>query len=128
MEQATTDGERVIVFRRDIKVLLRTRVREAIEMVLEEELDETLGCGRYERGGARFGYRHGTVERRVTTPNGPETLEVPRGRLVGEGGKSREFRSKILPRYARRCLEVDEAIPGAYLAGANSRRSRKALV
>ena len=63
----------------------------------------------------------------MTTPNGPETLEVPRGRLVGEGGKSREFRSKILARYARRCLEVDEAILGAYLAGANSRRIRKAL-
>jgi len=127
MEQATTDGERVIALRRDIKVLLCTRIREAIQMVLEEELDEALGCGRYERGGSRLGYRHGWVERRVTTPNGPETLEVPRGRLVGADGKSREFRSKILPRYARRCLEVDEAILGAYLAGANSRRIRKAL-
>ena len=28
----------------------------------------------------------------MTTPNGPEILEVRRGRLVGEGGKSREFR------------------------------------
>ena len=78
MQKATTVDGCVIAFRHDIKSLLRARVREAIEMVLEEELDEALGCGRYERGGTRFGYRHGTVERRVTKPNGPETLEVCR--------------------------------------------------
>lgn len=33
----------------------------------------------------------------------------------------------MLPRYARRAREVDEAILGVYLAGANSRRIRKAL-
>jgi len=55
MQKATTVDGCVIAFRQDIKNLLRARVREAIEMVLEEELDEALGCGRYERGGTRFG-------------------------------------------------------------------------
>ena len=32
-----------------------------------------------------------------------------------------------MPRYARRTREVDEAILGTYLSGANSRRIRKAL-
>ena len=32
-----------------------------------------------------------------------------------------------MPRYARRTREVDEAIFGTYLSGANSRRIRKAL-
>ena len=32
-----------------------------------------------------------------------------------------------MPRYARRIREVDEAILGTYLSGANSRRIRKAL-
>lgn len=127
MQKSTTVDETVIAFRRDIEGLLRTRIRQAIQMVLEEELDEALGCGRYERGGSRGGYRHGSVKRRITTPNGPQTLEVPRGRLVDGDGKSTEFRSKIVPRYARRCREVDEAILGVYLAGANSRRIRKAL-
>jgi len=62
MEQATTDGERVIALRRDIKVLLCTRIREAIQMVLEEELDEALGCGRYERGGSRHLLRARFIE------------------------------------------------------------------
>ena len=37
------------------------------------------------------------------------------------------FRSELLPRYARRTREVDEAILRTYLSGANSRRIRKAL-
>ncbi len=58
---------------------------------------------------------------------GAQTLEVPRGRIVDADGSSREFRSQALPRYSRRTREVDEAILGAYLAGANTRRIRKAL-
>ena len=58
---------------------------------------------------------------------GPQDLEVPRGRLLREDGSTGEFRSTILPRYQRRTEEVDEAILGVYLAGANSRRIRKAL-
>lgn len=52
---------------------------------------------------------------------------MPRGRMVEGDGGSREFRSEILPRYQRRTREVDEAILGAYLSGANTRRVRKAL-
>ena len=44
-----------------------------------------------------------------------------------ETGETTEFRSELLPRYARRTREVDEAILGTYLSGANSRRIRKAL-
>ena len=61
------------------------------------------------------------------TSYGLEELEVPRGRLMGESGTEEGFRSRILPRYARRSRRVDEAILGAYLASANTRRIRKAL-
>ena len=114
-------------FRQDIRSLLRTRVREAIEITLEEELAEALGCGRYERSGERQGYRNGSQRRTITTAYGPKDLEIPRGRVMREDGSSEEFRSEIVPRYARRSREVDEAILGAYLAGANSRRIKKAL-
>ena len=114
-------------FRQNIRSLLRTRVREAIEITLEEELAEALGCGHYERSGKRVGYRNGKQQRTITTAYGGKDLEIPRGRLVSEDGTSREFRSQIVPRYQRRSREVDEAILGAYLAGANSRRIKKAL-
>ena len=117
----------VIRLRQSIETQMRRRILEAIEVVLEEELTEALGTGRYERGEGRCGYRNGHEQRRITTAIGTETLAVPRGRLVEEDGSTREFRSEALPRYARRTREVDEAILGAYLAGANTRRIRKAL-
>ena len=54
-------------------------------------------------------------------------LRVPRGRVRHADGTTREFRSQLIPRYARRTREVDAAILSSYLAGANSRRIRAAL-
>ena len=127
MQEGTTGQSEVVRLRQSIETQMRRRILEAIEVVLEEELTEALGTGRYERGEARRGYRNGHERRRITTAVGTETLAVPRGRVTESDGSSREFRSEALPRYARRTREVDEAILGAYLAGANTRRIRKAL-
>ncbi len=127
MSKATTGEAEVLRLRQSIETQMRRRILEAIELVLEEELTEALGTGRYERREARRGYRNGHQKRRITTAIGTQTLTVPRGRIVGPNGSSSEFRSHALPRYARRTREVDEAILGAYLAGANTRRIRKAL-
>jgi len=127
MSKATTGEAEVLRLRQSIQTQMRHRILEVIELVLEEELTEALGTGRYERGDARRGYRNGHQTRRVTTAVGAQTLAVPRGRIADPDGSSREFRSQALPRYARRTREVDEAILGAYLAGANTRRIRRAL-
>lgn len=119
--------EQVLAFRQDIRELLQRRVLEAVEGVLEEELSLALGTSRYERSAVRRGYRNGSERRRITTGEGIRELEVPRGRVKAAGGKTKEFRSRLLSRYARRSAEVDEAILACYLAGANSRRIRKAL-
>ena len=71
----------------------------------------------------RRGYRNGAETRRVTTSVGTRELRVPRARVRDEEtGETTEFRSELLPRYARRTREVDEAILGTYLSGTNSRR------
>jgi transposase-like protein len=127
MSKDTTGGADVIRLRRNVQDLLRRRVLEAVPTVLEEELSEALGTGRYERSEARHGYRNGHERRRITTAVGTQELAVARGRVDHEDGGTREFRSEILPRYQRRTREVDEAILDAYLAGANTRRIRKAL-
>jgi len=128
MSETTTGEAEVLRLRQSIETQMRRRILEAIELVLEEELTDALGTSRYERGDARRGYRNGHQARRVTTAVGAQTLEVPRARIANPDGSSREFRSQALPRYARRTREVDEAILGAYLAGANTRRIRKALM
>jgi transposase-like protein len=126
-QQDSTSDAQVVQLRQDIRSILRRRLREAVEIVLEEELSAALGSGWYERSEGRRGYRNGSETRRVTTAAGDQSIRVPRGRLVGADGSQQEFRSEILPRYARRTKQVDEAILSVYLAGGNSRRIRKAL-
>jgi len=125
MNEDTTSE--VIQLRLSIRALLQRRILEAVEMVLEEEMAEALGVARHERAEARRGYRNGYTERRITTANGAQTIRVPRARIDAEDGTTSEFHSEVLPRYQRRSKAVDDAILGAYLAGANSRRIRKAL-
>jgi transposase-like protein len=127
MKQGSTAEAEVIRLRQSISELLHRKVLEAVEFVLEAELTEALGIGRYGRSEERRGYRNGHEVRSLTTEVGPQTLEVPRARIVEDNGSTREFRSQVVPRYARRTRKVDEAILGAYLAGANTRRIRKAL-
>jgi putative transposase len=97
------------------------------DAILEVEITEVLGAVRYARiGDERRGYRHATRSRTVTTSVGPTTVGVPRARLFRADGMT-EWRSALLPRYARRTRCVDDGILGVYLAGANPRRLQGAL-
>ena len=58
---------------------------------------------------------------------GAETVRVPRARLVREDGGTAEWRSKALRRYQRLTKRAQALIAGAYLAGTNTRRVRRAL-
>lgn len=126
MAQSTSPLQ-VVPSPEDIRRLLRSKVLTAIHEVLDEELEAVLGSGRYERTQGRRGYRHGSERRRITTEVGPVELEVPRGRIVQSDGTTAEVQSTILPCYQRRTQRVNEALLGAYLAGANTRRIRRAL-
>jgi putative transposase len=111
-----------------LEAMIRQRVRETIEAVVEEELTEALGAARSVRvDGERRGYRHGARERTLTTSVGPTRIRMPRARVVEADGTCDEWRSEVIPRYQRRTVRVDEAILGVYLSGANSRRIRGAL-
>ncbi len=67
MSEDTTGEAEVIRLRQSLETQMRRRILEAIEVVLEEELTEALGTGRYERGDGRRGYRNGHQTRRITT-------------------------------------------------------------
>jgi len=106
--------------------LIHAQVRVAIETAVHEELAIALGAGRYERHGARRGYRNGVKTRTLTGPTGPLALTLPRATVAGPG-REQEWASSIVPRYQRRMREVNEAVIGTYLAGGNQRRIRGAL-
>jgi transposase-like protein len=52
---------------------------------------------------------------------------VPRARLREGDGATREWRSRLVPRYERRLPEINAAIASVYLSGGNTRRIRGAL-
>ena len=104
---------------------VRGQVRSFIEQLLEEELEAALGRERYQRGAGSNGRRHGHRPRQLVTTFGPLTLSVPRARLptrlVSRNGRA------MLPAYKRLNHRAEALIAGAYLAGMNTRRVRRAL-
>jgi putative transposase len=105
---------------------VRGQVRAFIERLLEEELEATLGRGRYQRSAGSNGRRHGHRPRQLVTTFGPLTLAVPRARLTDEAGEQ-EWKSGLLPAYKRLSHRAEALIAEAYLAGMNTRRVRRAL-
>jgi len=117
-----------------IEDMVRGKVRGLIEAMLEDELDAVLARPRYgrrrvdeEETPAAIGIRHGHRERRLAGTFGETRIVVPRARLMGEDGKTYEWRSRALSAYQRRTKTVDALIAGAYLSGTNTRRARRAL-
>lgn len=107
-----------------VEDLVRSRVREFVEGVVEEELTEFLDRSRYSRGGS--GYRNGHRERTLVTAAGPMKLSVPRGRSnSGEGAK--EFHSSVLPKGRRLTPRTESLIVATYLCGVSTRNVQVAL-
>src|SRR5690242_5794081 len=109
-----------------IEAGLREWIRGFLEGMIEQEAAAALGRNRYQRVAAA-GYRNGTRSRRLLGSFGPVEIAVPRARLLAPDGTSREWRSAVLPRYARMTRQVEALIASAYLAGTNTRRVKRAL-
>ena len=106
---------------------VRRQLRSFIEGMLEEELASALGRGRYDRPPGASGWRNGHRDRQLLGTFGPVRVSVPRARVAGADGKHGEWRSKALPAYQRLTKRAEALIAGAYLAGTNTRRVRRAL-
>ena len=99
-----------------LEELVRIKVREFIQVLLEEEVTELLGRGKSERRvalDAPGAYRNGYgKKRRLTLGCGTITVRRPRVRGLAE-----RFKSRILPLFARRTKEVNQLLPQLYLHG-----------
>jgi putative transposase len=121
-----------------IEAGLRDRMREFIQAMIEAELEAALSRPRYARRpaaapenadglGGVTGHRHGHRSRSLLGTFGRVEIAVPRARLDTAEGKTTEWRSTALRAYQRRTRQADSLIAGAYLAGTNTRRVRRAL-
>src|SRR5437016_11216241 len=121
-----------------IEVGRRDRVREFIQAMIEAELEAALSRPRSARrpkeasenadgAGGITGHRHGHRSRSLLGTFGRVEIAVPRARLDTSEGKTTEWKSKALRAYQRRTKQADSLIAGAYFAGTNTRRVRRAL-
>ena len=114
---------------------VRSRVRDFIETMMEEELDAVLSRPRYGRltpgtgkaVEAVSGHRHGHRSRSLLGTFGPVEIAMPRARLNAADGRTTEWKSKALKAYQRRTVAADSLIAATYLAETNTRRVRRAL-
>ena len=81
----------------------------------DEEADQLVGAGPYERTDERAAYRAGHYERGFTTTSGQVTLKMPKL-------KGMRFATAVVERYKRRETSVEEAIIEMRLAGVSTRR------
>jgi putative transposase len=121
-----------------IEAGLRDRVREFIQGMIEAELEAALSrprdarrrkeaAGNADGTNGITGHRHGHRSRSLLGTFGRVEIAVPRARLATAEGKTTEWKSTALRAYQRRTKQADSLIAGAYLAGTNTRRVRRAL-
>src|ERR1700680_4839998 len=117
---------------------VRSRVRDFIETMMEEELEAVLSRPRYGRfaptagkeastAEVSTGHRRGHRSRTLLGTFGPVEVAMPRARLNTPDGGTTEWKSKALKAYQRRTIAADAVIAATYLAGTNTRRVRRAL-
>src|SRR5467141_4726555 len=119
---------------------VRSRVRDFIETMMEEELEAVLSRPRYGRvaptaskeagsaEAAATGHRHGHRSRTLLGTFGPVEVAMPRARLNAPDGGTTEWKSTALKAYQRRTIAADAVIAATYLAGTNTRRVHRALM
>lgn len=98
-----------------IDELVRDRVEQTLNALLDAEADELCGAGRYERSPDRLDTRAGHYPRKLHTKAGEVNLQVPKLRNL-------PFETAIIERYRRRETSVEEALVEMYLAGVSTRR------
>ena len=101
--------------RGELRELVRRTVEDTINALLEEEADDLVKAGRYERTAGREAYRAGHYERDLPTTSGQVTLKMPKLKGV-------RFATAVIERYKRRETSVEEAMIEMYLAGVSTRR------
>jgi len=118
----TNDGswkERIEqAFLLDDKAFLKGVVERYVQELLEAEMSEYLGAGRYERAAGRSGYRSGHRSRGLRTRLGNLNLAMPTERSGG-------FRTRLFERYQRSEQAFLLTLQEMYLAGVSTRKVRQ---
>ena len=95
--------------------VFRELLRGTIQQVLEAEMDEAVGAGKWERTDGRLGYRSGYRGRTLMTRVGKLELRVPQDRAG-------RFSTELFERYQRSEKAFVSALAEMYLQGVSTRK------
>jgi putative transposase len=116
VKQTTLDKESSNIIWNNLEEMVRLKVRDFIQALLEAEIEDLLGRQKSERRkmvDTPPAYRNGYgKERKLTLGCG--TIRVRRPRVRGLEGR---FESQVLPLFSRRTKEVNQLLPELYLHG-----------
>src|ERR1041385_5499262 len=90
-------------------------VQEAVQAILEVEMEECVQVGKYERNVERTGYRSGYYRRRLITRVGTLVLRVPQDR-------SGRFSTEVFEQYQRSEKALVAALAQMYVQGVSTRK------
>lgn len=90
-------------------------VQEAVQAILEMEMEECLQAGKHERSPERLGYRSGYYRRRLITRVGTLVLRVPQDRAG-------HFSTQVFEQYQRSEKALVAALAQMYVQGVSTRK------
>lgn len=94
---------------------LQPVVQEAVQAMLEVEMEECLQAGKHERSAERLGYRSGYYRRRLITRVGTIWLRVPQDRAG-------QFSTQVFEQYQRSEKALVAALAQMYVQGVSTRK------
>jgi len=97
------------------KDFLQPAVQEAVQAILELEMEECLQAGKHERNEQRLGYRSGYYRRRLITRVGTIVLRVPQDRAG-------HFSTQVFEQYQRSEKALVAALAQMYVQGVSTRK------
>jgi putative transposase len=97
------------------KDFLQPVVQEAVQAILEVEMEECLQAGKHERSAERLGYRSGYYRRRLITRVGTMVLRVPQDRAG-------HFSTQVFEQYQRSEKALVAALAQMYVQGVSTRK------
>jgi putative transposase len=117
-----TDGKKVTLDVAELKSVLVEQkdflqpvVQEAVQGILELEMEECLQAGKHERTDSRLGYRSGYYRRRLITRVGTIVLRVPQDRTG-------HFSTQVFEQYQRSEKALVAALAAMYVQGVSTRK------
>jgi putative transposase len=93
----------------------RGLLQEVVQQVLEAEMEEVVGAGKWERSEGRVGYRSGYRERTLVTRVGKLDLRVPQDRAG-------RFSTELFERYQRSEKAFVAVLAEMYVQGVSTRK------